>query len=89
MNSHDDQKPINDDNRLYAGRITQLLTMLHQFREDSTVLCHVLDIDPRQPKKDVLREMVAKVRGLQAQAASVKTRVVYISGKPKKKPTQH
>lgn len=81
--------PMNDDKRMNAGRVTMLLTMLHQFRQDGAVLCQVLDIDPKQPKADVLRQMVAKVRGLQAQAASVKTRVVYVSGKPKKTPTEH
>lgn len=79
----------NTNTRLLAGRISVLLTMLHQFRTDGALLCHVLDIDPTQPKAEVLRQMVARIRALQAQAAAKPSpKIIYVSGKPKK-PTRH
>ncbi len=88
MADHQTPPAVNDDSqRLMAGRITMLLTMLHQFRSHSATLCHILEIDPTAPKREVMQLMVQRIRGLQEQAKKPQ-RIVYVSGKPKSKPTR-
>lgn len=77
-----------DKDTATRGRLAALTAMLHQYRTHAATLCHVLGIDHRAPKGEVLPEMVRRIRDLQNAAATNPPRIVYVSTKKPPK-TRH